>query len=72
MALTGDAWVVKPAEENDAMLPQCHSRKDILKNERPEPKHGKSNLCPERADGRTFVSIRSHERVVMSKHQKSR
>jgi hypothetical protein len=34
VALTGDARVVKPAEEDDVMLPQCHSRKDILKGTR--------------------------------------
>jgi hypothetical protein len=71
--LTSDAWIVKSTEEHDIVLPQCHSRYGLFKKKTDKKtKARKSNLCPERADGRTLVSIRSHECVMISKHQKSR
>lgn len=70
--LTCDTRIVKPAKEDDEVLPQGHSEYSLFKKEDMRTKAGKWNLCPERADGRTLVSIRSHERVVISKYQKSR
>lgn len=71
--LTHDTRIVKSTKEDDVVFPQRHSRFSLFeKGGYENGGKGGSNLCPERADGRTLVSIRSHDRVAISKHQKSR